>query len=344
MLRLLQGLAFICLVMFALPAHALDCSSAAETKDRLVAAICSDPQLKQADQEMNRAYDSLYRGRDKKQQRAIKTLQKSWLSTRGNCETADVQCLLVMIRSRTDFLRSADGIGPMSQGKLVFKRYYVPFGTDAGVTDITLFEFEDPDTVGKKAFNAAVEKTWQEYAGDRRTGNAPSAKDDNSASADYYDCSRCAVEKAMEQPFQTKNFISAPLHDQSSSGIHDFDSTSYINQYLDKGQKLTLGDLLREEDVPVLAKQCHDRIMADLGDQSSLPAAMVDDSGADFGPSSEFIGYFRDPANWEFDGKSITFSLPFNNDATSCTLPYEAIRLHLAEGAALPSAVDQKVK
>lgn len=332
MARLSQCLAIIGLVAFALPAHALDCSSKAAKDDTVVSAICADPQLLQADKEMNEAYSNLYKGRDKKQQRVIKNMQKEWLWSRKDCEKADPQCLMSMIRARTEFLLSADGTGPTSQGKLVFKGVYVDAGDGWGGTDISLYEFEEPDTDGKISFNAAVDKIFTDNGG----GQQPVAKSVSVDTTNTYDCSHCSESQMMNPPFQVKNFISAPIAEQSDNGFHIYGSTIYINQFLDKRATLSYRDLLQEYDASLLAKSCYDHVMAGLEDETYLPQASTGDK-ANHRPSNEFMGYFRDPANWEFDGKSITFTLPFTDFDQECTMSYETLRPHLAEDAVLPT-------
>ena len=330
--RLSQFPAIIGFVALSLPAHGLDCSTKAAKDGTVVSAICADPQLLQADKEMNDAYSNLYKGRDKKQQRVVRNMQKDWLWSRKNCDKAGRQCLMSMIHARTEFLLSADGIGPSSQGKLVFKGVYVDAGDGWGGTDISLYEFEKPDTDGKKSFNEAVDKIYAENGG----GEQSVAKSVSVDTGNTYDCSHCSITKMMNPPFQVKNFISAPVSEQSDNGFKIYDSTIYINQFLDKRATLAYRDLLQEYDVSLLAKSCYDQVMAGLEDKTSLPAATTGDK-ASRRPSNEFMGYFRDPANWKFDSKSITFTLPFTDFDQECTISYETLRQHLAEDAVLPA-------
>ena len=93
------------------------------------------------------------------------------------------------------------------------------------------------------------------------------------------------------------------------------------------------------DDVSLLAKSCYDHVMADARHDGETPpaAATTGDDEASHRPSNEFMGYFRDPANWAFDGQSITFTLPFTDFDLECTMSYEALRPHLAEDAVLPT-------
>jgi uncharacterized protein YecT (DUF1311 family) len=349
MLRFLPGLIFIGLVAFALPANALDCSSRDARKDKVVTAICNDPQLRQADKDMNAAYQSLYRGRDKKQRIALKTLQKDWLGNMRGCDATDAPCLLASTRSRTDFLRGAEGIGPTSQGKLIFKGYYVPGLPWEGWRDLTVFEFADPDTAAKKAFNDAVEKLFTGAGGDNTGGHDKPDTSYKPGPGDY-DCSKCVVEISMGQPFQGRNFMSAPVrHMWDTVGI-EYGSNTFVNVFLDRTDAFDFGDLFNEADASELAQLCYDQITAAMdaeSDNDELQDASAGGNPASKRPSDTFMHAFRNTDNWGFDGKTVTVNVPLGNlgkyvdSAESCTLSYDVLKPHLAGKATLPVAIDQ---
>jgi len=333
MLRLVQGLTVAGLAAIALPAHALDCASPQGGEDVLAATICIDPALKQADKALNDAYRSLYQGRDGQQQQVIKFLRHAWLEDGVDRCTVDKkvdgQCLLREIQAQTEFFRSADGIGPASQGKLLFKGYYAPRkGDDRPETDISLFEFETPNTAGKTTLNAAVEKILR--AGKE---NAP---DPN---LDWREDLSIKINPA----FQTSNFISAKVDYWSSAGVHGRQYSYYLNQFLDRSEPLAFSDMFQEYDAPILAKACYDQFVPDSG----LPDATTGDSEANYRPSNTFMKAFRDPSHWHFDGKSLqltfyTYSLGAYADGVNrCELSYDALKPHLADKVQLPVPIDQ---
>lgn len=326
MLRLLPFFTIFALLALALPAHALDCAGA-DLRDAMSKAICADPALKTADQEMNAAYQALYKGRDKLQQRVIKTLQLAWLHDDRDpaCKTPESAECISTIRRRTDFLNSANGIGPSNQGRLVFKGLYKPYKKPGDMkAEVSLYEFETPDTEGKKAFNAEVERLMHEAADEQGTD----------------DCDTCEVDASLKMPFQADNFISAAADYWAySGGAHGNGVTNYLNYRLDNDKPLSFGDLLVEFDAPVMAKACYDQVMKDNPD---LEGATTDLNGANPRPSNAFMEAFGSLSNWQFDGKSIkvNFGLyvlgAYVQGVQSCMLTYDQLRPHLTDNAKLP--------
>lgn len=79
---LLRGLALAALCAAAAPAMAIDCAKAASPTDKLV---CSDPRLKEADADLNRAYAALLKkAPDETLRDMVRDSQRRWLTARDN--------------------------------------------------------------------------------------------------------------------------------------------------------------------------------------------------------------------------------------------------------------------
>lgn len=335
MLRATLLVAFVGLLADALPAYALDCASPDLAGDPVASAICSDPALKQADQALNDAYQSLYRGRDKEHEQVVKLLQREWLvGDRGACvnnKKVDSQCLLTAIEARTKFLVSADDRGPANQGKLVFKGFVVEKKKDGdSQADVALFEFLDPDTPGKKSFNTTVDKILA---------------DAKSTIASAYAGCGCELTVRMGQPFQTDKFINVPVDTWSyQGGAHGTGYTVYVNQLLEETEPLSFGDMFQEYDASVMAKQCYDQIMASRGDLMNMSTG--DETDGTRRPSNTFMQAFRDPATWGFDGETMTVTFStyvlgsYVDSEQFCQLPYDDLTPLLSDRGELPVAAE----
>lgn len=332
-MRLLSCLVFAAgLFGLAPAAQALDCAKA-KTPEEL--AICHDPALRAADDELNQAYRALRAGRDAGEQKVIEVLQADWLPSRTQCRDAnnavDGQCLLGLTRRRIAFLRGADG-GPDSQGRLRFVGLYRPQRSVADTAlKLSLFEFAQPDSEGKRLFNSQVQG-WIDNA---RRDHAEIPPDADGP------CHDCEFTVTMPQPFQAGSFISAPIMSWSyTGGNHGSGGTDYINLDLTKNAKLALTDLLLDYEANGLAKACYDQILARPdGDPGNAGAPGLDGKQV---PSNPFMTAFRDPTDWFFDGRTLTvrFGLyvlgPYAAGEQTCALGYEAVKPYLVEGAVLP--------
>lgn len=312
-------------------ANALDCSEES-TKDDGVAAICHSPKLLQADHDLNDAYQKLYNGRPKDEQVVLVHMQREWLlgDREAGCSATkdhpeDEECLYNNMQRRIDFFRSADGTGPSTQGRLVFKGYYLPKKKDSDISiEVSVFEFAEPDSVGKKAFNKDSE--------DLLSAAEKHGIDDNQG--DDSCTGSCEETTMMSQPFQSGEFISAPIDgSQATGGAHGTGGTFYENRSLDKDELIAFADVFPEYYASEVAKPCWEQVTAD-GNGPSLATNgnyMLDGKEYPPIPSDNFMKAFKDPASWSFDGKAITVIFgeqvlgTYQEGLQSCTLPYETI-------------------
>lgn len=322
---------FLGAISLANAANALDCSQE-KTKDPRIAAICRSPKLQQADHDLNDAYQKLFNGRPKEEQVALLHMQREWL-LRGRdagCSVSkdhleDEECLYNNMRRRIDFFHSADGISPSTQGRLVFKGYYLPKKKETDISiEVSVFEFAEPDSAGKIAFNAKAEGL---VADGKQRG-----VDDNRGDSSCI--GSCEETTMMSQPFQSGEFISTPIDRwEATGGAHGIGGTSYDNRMLYKQESLTFTNVFPEYYAAQVAKLCWDQVTSD-GDG---PSRATDGNYVSDGnehpsiPSDEFMEAFKAPTGWSFDGKTMTVNFEvqelgaYQEGAQSCTLPYDTI-------------------
>ena len=330
-------------ISFANMANALDCSQE-KTKNPDIAAICRLPKLQQADYDLNDAYQKLFNGRSKEEQAVLVHMQRDWLlrgrgagcsATRDRPEDGD--CLYNNMQRRIDFFHSADGTGPSTQGRLAFKGYYLPKKKESDISiEVSAFEFAEPDSAGKIAFN--------KYAEALLSDGKQHGHDDNQG--DHSCAGSCEETTMMSQPFQSGEFISTPVERwEATGGAHGIGWTSYDNRRLNKSVPLTFADVFPEYYAAQIAKLCWDQV-APQGDGPSRATDGNFESDGDEHPpipSDEFMEAFKATTGWSFDGKAITVSFgeqvlgAYQEGAQSCTLRYDAIsqysRLYPLPGA-----------
>ncbi len=316
----------------ATAANALDCS-AEKTKDYRVAAICRSPKLLQADHDLNEAYQKLFNGRPKEEQLVLVRMQREWLlssrevgcsSTKEHPEQEE-ECLYNNIQGRIDFFHSAEGIGGSTQGKLIFKGYYLPKKKESDISiEVSVFEFAEPDSVGKIAFNKYAEAL---LADGKQRGH-----DDNQGDGSC--TGSCEETTMMSQPFQSGKFISTPVDRwEATGGAHGIGGTSYDNRLLNKAEALTFADVFPEYYAAPIAKLCWDQVAPDGNGPSLATDGNYSFDGKEYPaiPSDEFMKAFKAPTGWSFDGKAITVNFgeevlgTYQEGAESCTLPYDSV-------------------
>ncbi|EJK87292.1 lysozyme inhibitor LprI family protein [Rhizobium sp. AP16] len=312
-------------------ANALDCSEES-AKDYRVAAICHSPKLLQADRDLNDAYQKLYNGRPKDEQVVLVHMQREWLlgDREAGCSatkdhSVDEECLYNNMQRRIDFFRSADGTGPSTQGRLVFKGYYLPKKKDSDISiEVSVFEFAEPDSVGKKAFN----KYSEDLLGDGNKHGTDDNQGDESCTGS------CEETIMMSQPFQSGGFISTPIDSSEyTGGAHGLGGTSYENRRLNKQELLSFADMFPEYYAAEVAKLCWEQVAPDGNGPSLATDGNYTLDGKEYPPfpSDNFMKAFKDPAGWSFDGKAITVIFgeqelgAYQEGVQSCVLPYDTI-------------------
>lgn len=158
-MRFLSILILFLLVSISSPAQAFDCAKASSETEKL---ICSDTKLKQADDDLGRAWR---KARDLLGEAEFKTLrqnQRAWLKTRdARCgygsDAERIDCLLQQTTQRTLIIAAKPKTGPGSGADMV------PFASvQAGLktayeVEIAGVRFVDPVEAGQMAFNSQVD-------------------------------------------------------------------------------------------------------------------------------------------------------------------------------------------
>ena len=148
-------------LLSATAAEAIDCAKASTDLEH---AICSNPDLLEADDAMNAAYRSALKAVGPKMTKALKADAASWAESRyDNCATDQagdpsrpediISCLVTDTRHRTAFLSGMPLEGP-GFGEPMLPQVMV--GADGVINEYV--RFAAPRATAAKAFNAALDK------------------------------------------------------------------------------------------------------------------------------------------------------------------------------------------
>jgi len=228
-----------------LPAQAFPCNKASTKVER---TICANPELKQADDAMERAYFAM---RDNLAQRDVgmlRTSQRNWLKYRNITCLAEPNCLRAETQNRTGILNEISRYLPA----LVPVFMWQLGGKNAYALKFDGVKFAPPatgsQTAGRSAFNREVDRIIADAPWGEKT------EDQNISSWEN--------ETTLRVNRLTSRMISATasIYDYSG-GAHPNSWSTSININLQTGRPLKTGDLFSEKSIDALINDCRDKII-----------------------------------------------------------------------------------
>ena len=285
----LAGILFTLLAFFSTsPSMAFDCAKAT-TKSEL--AICANSDLKNADDEMGRAYSNLRNllGVDGAQQ--VKISQRQWLKYREyQCE-AETRCMYKETSNRLGLLvKLANAPLPMVP---IF--YFQPGSQDTYKIRIEGVKFADPFTAGQQLFNREIEKIIASAPVDEKT--------------DEQTVGPWEQEIFIEVTKISPRMISATVVTYDySGGAHPNSWASGVNVNLESGNKLETRKLFSANAIQTLLSFCTDKIVDEKGERFSGDDYTVSRLEEDY--PGEIKKHIMDMNTWNFDedGATVTFN------------------------------------
>ncbi len=259
---------------FTTDAAAFDCGKAATRSEK---AICADPAIKAADDEMAAAYTAMLKSLTGEQAKMAKASQVGWLKQRDdNCtyleDAAEFgKCLLDATTARSAFLTGKAESGP-GLGYALTPYFLSRAASKTSCTvDFSVYVFGAAGGAGGKTYDKWVKSNlagFEESFGGR----------DPDLGSDF----QCDYSAGATVSYASPALISSTLSYYAyTGGAHGNGDTSGITIDLKSGKALTFKDVFPASAVPELVKACTAAIraeklvrMPDLAD--SLDAEMKD--------------------------------------------------------------------
>ena len=283
------GILFVCIAFVSIsPSFAFDCAKAT-TKTEL--AICANSEIKNADDEMGRAYSQLRNqlGLDGAQQ--VKISQRHWLKYREHQCEAEMRCIFKETNNRLVMLvKLANAPLPMVP---IF--YFQQGSQDTYKIKIEGVKFADPFTAGQQLFNREIDKIIASAPVDEKT--------------DEQTVGPWEQEIFMEVTKITPRMISATVTTYDySGGAHPNSWTSGVNVNLENGNKLETAKLFSASSIQSLLSICTDKIVAEKGERFSGDDYEASRLEEDY--PGEIERHIMDMNTWNFDkdGATVTFN------------------------------------
>jgi len=247
-MRCLSILILVLFLSVSSPARAFDCAKASSETEKL---ICSDSDLKQADDDLGAAWR---KARDLLGEAEFKTLrqsQRAWLKTRdARCgygsDGERIDCLLLQTTQRTLIIAAKPKTGPGSGAAMVpFARVQAGSKT-AYEVEIAGVRFAAPAGDGQMSFNSQVDDLVKQ---------APFAE-----KIDFETAGQLSYNQSITLEYAAPNLVSALVQTwRYDGGAHGNSAFSAINVSPQTGE-LTYDKLFSPEAKTQLADACEKRL------------------------------------------------------------------------------------
>ena len=251
------------------PAAALDCSKARSEAEK---TICSDPDLKEEDAAMEKAYFSLHKKLGPVGQKKLLAMQRQWLKTRNEMSVDSI-----ISGATEDHTRLLEKTPPGM----------VPFHTETTSksgkvkTTITGYKFPTTNTALHKTFNALFDKRYKE--------NQVEPADKADEEVDATDVSRFG-------PY----IISSRIYtDGYYGGAHPLHFAVQVNVDVKTAKPLKIESLFSREALDKLALSCASQIAEFRGMyEQDTPEKTLKAINEDY--PGEILKHLKDPGSWLF--------------------------------------------
>jgi uncharacterized protein YecT (DUF1311 family) len=313
----------------ALPAKAFDCGSASTDVEK---AICSDPDLLAADDEMTRAYAAVRNSSPAVEQKNLANSQRKWIAMRESQCTGGREEVRDCVREMTDERIHLLLVRPLSGPGIAEK--LIPFfiQQDAGKArydiDFSLIRFAESISPAAKAFNREVRKIAMKAPLGPVTDGMPG------------DVDRFA-QTSMEISFASPELISATVtHYSFDGGAHGNGGVSNINVDVRGGALLSADKLFSKAAKAELFRSCRAQILKQKADQSET--GKYDPAEDPNYQESTIAEHINDLSRWTFtDAKAVVSFDQYAIGAYvegpfACEFPMKSLRASVLPNAPLP--------
>jgi uncharacterized protein YecT (DUF1311 family) len=281
------------------PASAIDCGAA---KTRAEQAICADPQLRRADDELASAYVHLKGTVPPDQREPLRASRLLWIKQRESC-SADLEndagsCVRGFLEERLVLLS-----GKPESGDAPAQLRFVPWFRESEAKpgawglDVVLDKIAEPRSPGEELYNHEAESLI-----------APAPLDGAAPGPDLppVPADKTYGYDARLHPTYVSDILISAFADgyTFTGGAHGIAWSRSLNIDLRNGRDLTFADLFPLEAVGPLAKQCTDQLIAERRGKLNDPTVNLDE-GADIA----IVKSIRELSRWSFraDRATVTF-------------------------------------
>lgn len=285
-----------------LPALAFPCSKASTKVERV---ICAKPEIKQADDAMEKVYFSLRDNLAPESADMLKSSQKNWLKYRNITCLAEPNCLRAETQSRTEVLAEISRYQP----DLVPVFIWQLGGKNAYSLKFDGVKFSYPNTgdqsAGRSAFNREVDRQIAKMPWGEKTENQTISSWEQEINLRINQLSRKMIS------------ATATTYDYSG-GAHPNSWSNSININLQTARSMKTSDLFSNKSIEVLISDCRDII---IKEKSSRFGDTIEESRTEIEESypGAVKAHVGDMARWRFTYENI--SIDFDSYAIG---PYAA--------------------
>lgn len=240
--------ALFLLASMSLPAQAFDCAKASTKTEKL---ICSDTELKAADDAMGAAWKRLGDLLDKDEMQSMRVSQRAWLKWRSDrCgyggDAERIECLEQLTSARALLLAGEPRTGPGTGSRMVPFAFYQQGSKTRFEIDISGTRFAGPQRPGELAFNKALD--------DGISGAPVNDTVDFETPAQLSYSETMSVEYAGPQLLSVLSSVW-----RYDGGAHGNYYSTGLNFALDQGE-LQFSDLFADAALQPLAIECRNRL------------------------------------------------------------------------------------
>lgn len=256
----MSSAALAAMLALAPSAAAFDCAKASTDTEK---AICADPAVKAADDEMAAAYAALLPLMQGDQAAMLKANQRAWLKVREmNCgwqeEAADkAACLLEVTQLRTRYLSAAPASGPGfgDSPRLVPHLYARDFGKGHCSADVSVYRFAGPAADrGEKAFNGWIDALTANLENDYGAY----------AEGDLPEDMQCDYGAAGDITYASADLVAMTVSiTMFGGGAHGMSTATAITLDRNTGKVLAFADLFAPAAAKQLTTVCAEEIKAE---------------------------------------------------------------------------------
>ena len=302
----------------SLPARAFDCTKASTETEKL---ICSDSGLKQADNDLGRAWSKVRELLGEAEFKILRQSQRAWLKTRdARCgygsDAERVDCLLRQTTRRTLIIAAKPKTGPGTGAAMVpFARVQAGSRT-AYEVEIAGVRFADPAEAGQISFNTQV---------DDLVNQAPFTE-----KIDFETTGQLSYNQSITLEYAAPNLVSALVQTwRYDGGAHGNSVFSAINVSPQTGE-LTYDKLFSPEAKAELADACESRLYGHDADEVLDKAQLKQMFFPEYEKS--ILAAAGNLSSWTFnaDGARVHFSpyelAPYAAGSFECRLPLSLLR------------------
>ncbi len=327
-MRCLSILILSILVSSSSPAQAFDCTKASTETEKL---ICSDSRLKQADDDLGRAWRMVRELLGKAEFQMLRQNQRAWLKSRdARCgygsDPERVDCLMQQTTQRTLIIAAEAKTGPGS-GAAMVPFASVQAGSKAAYeVEIAGVRFAAPAGAGEMSFNQAVDDLVKQ---------APFTE-----KIDFETPGQLSYNQSITLEFAAPNLVSALVQTwRYDGGAHGNTFFSAINVSPQTGE-LTYDKLFSPEAKAELADACGNRLYGHDGDKAVSKAQTREMFFPEY--ENTVLATAGNLSSWTFnaDGARIHFSpyelAPYAAGSFECRLPLDLLRKLSKAGHHLP--------